>query len=205
MVAFDFNTQIPAANDDPAFDQPQMQTNNLSTANLIAVDHVGFKNNDGGAHTRVQLKNIPNPGQVPTGGYGNGFLTLFSDVVNGVDQLFMVRDAGVAADRIQLTGPFTPNTTGNSGKNGYTFLPGGILLQWGSILTIGGNTPVLFATSNINFPTNCFTVSLTVNSGSISSGAIYSAISVTTSGFNLIVTPSLIPAGRNFFWTAIGN
>jgi hypothetical protein len=205
MVSFPFNTQIPATNDDPGFDQPIMQTNNLSTSNLISVDHVGFVNDFGGAHTRVQLQNIPNPGGVPAGCYGNGFQTLFADVVNSQGQVFLVRDAGDATTRIQLTGPFSPYTAGNGGKNGYTFLSGGILLQWGSIQTIGGSTPVSFSTNNINFPANCFTVYLTANSSSIGNGAVYTAISVSNTGFTLLVTPLTIPVGRNFFWTAIGN
>lgn len=50
MSLFPFNTGVPNAPNNPSVDQPDMQTNNVSTAGLVAVDHIGFGVNNGGYH-----------------------------------------------------------------------------------------------------------------------------------------------------------
>lgn len=53
MSTFSYNTNIPAANNDPADDQPLMQTNYSSISQLIDVDHVAFNTAGGGRHDQV--------------------------------------------------------------------------------------------------------------------------------------------------------
>lgn len=45
-----FNSTIPAANNNPSDDQPEMLNNNISTAGIIATDHISFGQNNGGTH-----------------------------------------------------------------------------------------------------------------------------------------------------------
>lgn len=53
MSLFQFTSSIPAANDYPGDDQPLMQQNFASTANLVAIDHVGFNTaSTGGYHNK---------------------------------------------------------------------------------------------------------------------------------------------------------
>lgn len=52
-MTFTFNTGIPAANNNPSVDQPDMLNNNISTSGILAVDHVTFNAINGGTHKQV--------------------------------------------------------------------------------------------------------------------------------------------------------
>ncbi len=60
-MTFTFNTGIPAANNDPSADQPDMLINNVSTNGILAVDHISFNTNNGGTHLQVHLPQYTNP------------------------------------------------------------------------------------------------------------------------------------------------
>lgn len=60
-MSFTFNTNIPAAANDPSVDQPDMLTNNVSTKAIIAVDHLTFDTANGGNHLQVHLPLYTNP------------------------------------------------------------------------------------------------------------------------------------------------
>jgi len=126
VLFFTYNNGIPAANNNPSVDQPNMQTNTDSIDSIINVDHYSFETNFDGTHKQVQLKNSAGiNGAIPAGLQGVGFETLYSSATAGTGELWFVR--GASATGVQLTGPGTPSTA----TQGYTFLPGGILIQWG--------------------------------------------------------------------------
>ncbi len=52
-MTFTFNTGIPAANNNPSVDQPDMLNNNISTSGILAVDHITFNAINGGTHKQV--------------------------------------------------------------------------------------------------------------------------------------------------------
>lgn len=55
-MSFTFSTTVPAASNNPSNDQPTMLANNVSTAGIIAVDHIGFNTaSGGGQHAQVYL------------------------------------------------------------------------------------------------------------------------------------------------------
>lgn len=54
-MSFTFYSNIPAAANNPSFDQPNMLQNNESTAGIIEVDHVGFNTASGGTHLQVNF------------------------------------------------------------------------------------------------------------------------------------------------------
>lgn len=56
-MTFSFNNAIPATNNDPSADQPDMLTNNISTDQIIAVDHISFNTAGGGQHKQVTFNN----------------------------------------------------------------------------------------------------------------------------------------------------
>jgi hypothetical protein len=58
---FTFNSNIPAAANNPSNDQPVMLANNVSNAGIWDVDHIGFNADEGGTHLQVTLssKNTP--------------------------------------------------------------------------------------------------------------------------------------------------
>lgn len=124
-------------------------------------------------------------------------------MIAGSGEIFLTRDnSGV---QIQLTGPGTP-TIGGSGNNfGYTFLPGGILLQWGFITISSSPNPYLFVAPNIPFPNNCFNISLSLNANSSTSAANTASTIGTplTTGFRWNFTGTT--SYQFIYWTAIGN
>lgn len=60
-MTFTFNTAVPAANNNPSVDQPDMLVNNQSTDGIINVDHISFNAMNGGQHKQVTFnnKNVP--------------------------------------------------------------------------------------------------------------------------------------------------
>lgn len=68
--------------------------------------------------------------------------------------------------------------------NGYTYLPNGALIQWGSVAstTTNGTTAVTFP---IAFPTACQSVVVSANGTFVTNqGQTWTATSITTTGFN---------------------
>lgn len=63
-----FNTGIPAANNNPSLDQPEMLQNNISTDAILAIDHVSFNssgvapNGVSGTHLQVTFNGKNTPG-----------------------------------------------------------------------------------------------------------------------------------------------
>ena len=81
------------------------------------------------------------------------------------------------------------------GQNGYTYLPNGLIRQWGYVATGSTSGTTSFP---LTFPTNFFSMQLTT----VASGAHYGSLTATsTSNFSW----SLSSAGTGFYWEAIGN
>lgn len=60
-MTFSYNNSVPATNNNPSVDQPDMLTNTQSINSLVAVDHVSFNTASGGTHlqTTFSSKNTP--------------------------------------------------------------------------------------------------------------------------------------------------
>lgn len=206
-MTFSYYPNVPNGPNDPADDQPLMQVNAQSINNLIAVDHVGFNTANGGIHKVIHFSNqVADPG-------ASAFGQLYTKTVNATNQLFYKTPAGNVA---QLTSDLTPSP----GQNGYTYLPGGIILQWGirtMNLSGGSGTGVVnfSAFNNINFPNNIFNVSVTLLSdqSNTSSNNTLSVINYTGGGMTPPTTNRFYYNfnGQNssnfahFYWIAIGN
>lgn len=54
-MSYTYNTGVPAANNNPSDDQPDMLTNTQSINSLIGVDHVSFNDSLGGTHKQVTI------------------------------------------------------------------------------------------------------------------------------------------------------
>lgn len=196
LVPYNFN--IPAAPNNPAVDQPKMQTNTNNVNTILIQDHIGFEKQNGGRHKVVHTwDNVTDP--APTAGFGQYYSkTVGSDIL-----AFYESALGVIT---QLTGPTAPSAS----ANGYVYLGGGLLLQWGIITNINFTdfVPLAFSTANINFPNNCFGVFCQIfGSSTKPSGAATVEIqgsSVNRTGFNWYVF-SNSSQYTGFYWWAIGN
>lgn len=133
------------------------------------------------------------------------------------------------ANLISLPFSFSPNTLAKSSEvnadfnalalyinagiaagtaNGYTALPGGIYLQWGTVNSVAADGASASAvTFPIAFPTSCFGLVATVKNAFQSNpwGLTVQWDTPTVSGFNLNVGGAPAAQTVAVFWTAIGN
>lgn len=192
-----FNPNIPQPTDRLAKSQQDLLSNNLQLNTSFGVNHYPFSDltSFNGMHAQCQfVEQVSAP--VPIAQTN----TLYS-IQSTPGELFYKRFAG---NPIQMTGPFEPV----QGGKGYTFLPGGMLLQWGFInSTASSYTPLLFVTNNIDFPSKCIFISTQPYSGATvpNSQATISILdsSVSNTGFQwAFITNSAQYTG--FYWSALG-
>lgn len=221
---------IPTGNVNLDVDYQNLQNNFQQLDTQFGIDHIPFSNTSGTPPTGVNgyHQNIHfNPFSTTTTNPPNNYIPASSKpsgvpaATPGFGQLFSCQvNDGLATDHslYWLTGgnrliPLTRNLTPLPNTNGYTFLPGGLIFQWGRQTLNGASNEtgtVVFATSNINFPNACRTVQLTLISnsgGTISSNNTLSVIDtqVGTNGFKYQYNGN---GGGNypaFYWMAIGN
>lgn len=125
MPNFTYINSIPAGSDIPANSQPDLQTNCASVNSILggnsSVDLIGFNTADGGWHRHTTyVVQGSDPGSAAAQ------VVEYSKTSAGSSELFLQRDN--VASVIQLTRGGVL-----ASANGYTFLPGGMLLQWGSL------------------------------------------------------------------------
>lgn len=188
-MSFPFNPNIPNANNAPKNDQPLMQQNNQTLNTALQIDH--YFNNTGkdGTHKQITLTNEGAPGL----GTGNG--VLFANLANGQSWPFWQN--GAAGSPFQIFG------ASSTVANGYSTLPGGIIIQWGSITgaPIANNQAVGFP---LTFPTAVFSITLGPASNSTSDKTIsIKTGTVGTGGFNVSCSGS--SSFQTLYWLAIGN
>lgn len=144
-MTFTYNSTLPNPPDDPADDVSGMQVNTLSIAQLVAIDHVGFNNADGGQHLQVTFNsnNVPSTPVSPP--------VLFTNTVNSLPQLFYY-SGGSSKSSTQYV----------QADPGSTFLLGGIIIKWGTVFPV-----VTRSSTDVNvtpgFPNNFFDVVITAN------------------------------------------
>lgn len=231
-----YQPNVPTGTVDLDVDYQNLQGNFQQLDTQFGVDHVPFSNTSGtppaginGYHRFVHLNpfstttsagtnNYPlppdggpfTPGETvipsPTVGFGQIFSCEVNDGINADQALYFLTGGGKAT---QLTRNFQPvvGSNGSFPSNGYTFLPGGFILQWGSIAaTAGTPIPVVFSTSgNIAFPANNFVVSVTAGRvffSGLSVDITTSAKSVT--GFT-INNNAASATSLSYDWVALGN
>ena len=121
MTDFSYTLGIPNGPNDPSNDQPNMKINNDNISAIIGVDHVTFNQNNGGYHTDIH--------QIPLGGDPgamSGIGQIYSKTLGSDQSLFYESGAGIIT---QLTG--TNSSAFLQNTNGYIWIAGTILLQWG--------------------------------------------------------------------------
>ena len=207
-----FNPNVPTGLVNLDQDYKNLQLNFNQINNTYATDHVALTEasglipaGSGGAHKVVHMtsfstlaSNPPNNQPVASpaavGLMGELFIAQINDGINSDEALYYKSGGG------RLT-QFTRNFQPSISTSGYTFLPGGLILQYGSALTLaGGNTPVTF---NASAPfTNIFTVNVTRNQNSVST-TVCGVASVIPTGFTF--TDSSGAVGSTFYWIALGN
>src|SRR5271157_407142 len=157
-------TGVPLPNQSLGQTQPTINTNFTVLNGNFAVDHVDFTNappgagGNGGRHntvTLVQQAGDPTAATVAPIIYTKSLTYAVGPTTR--TELFMRAASGDGGTIIQMSNLFGAPTIATQGS---TFLPGGLMLKWGTY-TIGGGTnvqPVAFAGQ---FPRAVFSLTIT--------------------------------------------
>ena len=181
---------MPNASDIPSVSQAQLKINFQQLFSWSGRDHESLIAAAGffGKHRFCTL--------TPQGA-GNATLanevSLYSKSLGGAQTLYFRRPS--SGTEIPLTGPIDPIV----GANGCTFLPGGLMLQWGQTgaIAAGTNAVVNFSSA---FSGNAYSVTITGrHNGSEIVGGNIAAIGA--ANFTLRNTSV---AARDFYWIAMG-
>lgn len=155
-----YNQNIPVATDDLSVSQPQIQANFLAIFNAFNLNHGSFNDvTNQGKHVFVEM---PNQNAAPPTTIANetGLYTNSSTYTNQ-PELFFIKQNGTTAPSPLNTANGYEITSSNYTSPGWTRLPSGILLKWG---TFSGTTPytLVFDVSATNPQfANCYNVQLT--------------------------------------------
>lgn len=223
MTFFSFNDAIPATNNNPSVDQPDMLTNNISTQGILGIDHYSFNDNDGGWHKQVTLPSLLAIPAIPPrqATLGTIYTKTVQVAVGPVTAPTVFYSPGNAGIEYQITrtndgvsgffGQFVNNYNGVGVDftGGWTFLPGGLYFQYGLFQPTGG---FVAKTGTINFPVQFINPPFIVQPvliskvGGTSQTHVVSVIdtSVSSTSFqwntDAIITGSYV----GIYWTAIG-
>ncbi len=152
MPAIPYVNNIPQGADLLSQSQPSLLTNTQGVSTFVNVDHLDFANGNAGMHKWVEL---PTPGAPAVVA---GKIDLFPQLNNagnfatGRNDLYVQPAAQVAG----VLGTAIPATATSPVVNGWSYLPSGIIFQWGTYATPGGTSGVLAFPQP--FPTVCLQV-----------------------------------------------
>lgn len=184
-----YNLDIPDAPNDPSVDQGLMKTNTNAVDQLIDVDHFAFNDNLGGYHKQVTFVEEAAPG------IGTADAVLFGGV-NSADTWPHWQNATTG-----VTGVLMLNGVPSAGLVGWTYLPGGVVMQWGFhdyAPNVNAGSITFTIEGGIAFNTNIFNIQLTINASAVPA---IKASTVSTTGFTWNASTTI----SRIYWVALGN
>lgn len=186
-----FDSSKPNSNESPSQFPAQAQTNWSRIEAIVSADHQWNDAADAsdGKHNKARF-----PEQASAPSTAANEVALYSKEANSISELYMRRESD--GNEIQMT-------TGavSAAASGYSFLPGGVIIQWGKKTSPGTSGTITFP---IAFPNACFSISFgMIRNASSSTQSLYvnSASAIGPTSFAYTNTSS----NTDFFWTAIGN
>lgn len=192
-----YNPNIPQPGDLLDVSQADLLKNFGQLDTSFGADHYKFSDPSGNNGFHVQstyIKQAADPNSVAV-----GRLLVYSKATGpgGSSDLWMVRD-NVPSTATQLTTSKIAAPTVAS--KGNTFLPGGLLYQWGSFSITAQTTSETFSTS---FPNACFSVTPILQSGLSSTSYIWLFGAPSVTGFSIRMQS--FAGGQTCYYFAIGN
>lgn len=196
-----YNSNIPQASDRINISQGQILGNFQAIPVLLAVNHASFGDPDEGKHKFITFPQLPTGSiAVPAAPAGND-INIYSSAVAGTAQLHIQRSAGTAI-------PFTRSNQG--GVAGWTYLPSGMKIVWGSATVPGGSASVVVLFSSVAlFPgftggTNP-TVQITrARSGTSNNFITIQETAISNTQFTAFKSGGSSSSADIFLWMAIG-
>lgn len=186
-MSYTYIQGTPISTEKPSISQSKMEDNFQALDSYFGNNHVKFSaGSNNGMHTGIQM--ITQTSSPTTTSIG----ALYTKTVGSNPELFWHQTTG---NEIQMTSGNTSATV-----VGYSFLPGGLLIQWG----------IKTGVTNASHATVTFGKTFSINPYSVISQAIglggdysWTNGSITTAGFDLYNSKPA-PGTRDFYWIAIG-
>jgi hypothetical protein len=192
-----YNSNIPQATDLISVSQADILANFQEINTLVGVNHATFGSGNDGKHTLMTLVNLG----APAAPAGND-INIFNSTVNGVAELSVQKTGGSSI-------PFTQS---NQATNGFTRLPSGVILKWGTVTTVTNTATVTFPVgAGIPAFTNIFNVQVSVigdgTSPTPNRAVTIVGGSITTTNFQVYGSQRTAQNGRTvtLHYFAIGN
>jgi hypothetical protein len=193
-----YNNNIPQPNDDLSVSQPQILANFAEIATAFNLNHGPFNSGTEGKHAFVEM---PNQNAAPPVTIANEVgLYCNTSAFTTQPELFLIKQLGSTVPP-NLRPPIAPNGYEISGSNytspGWTRLPSGILLKWGTFSTNSGVPYVFDVAATIPPFAVCYNVQL------VGTSALLQTFSVPAlTNLQFTVTSASNPAQGYYF--AIG-
>lgn len=143
-MAIAYVNNIPQAADLLSQSQASLLTNTQGVSTFLNIDHIDFASASAGMHKWIELPTAGTPSVVA------GKMDLYPKLNNagnfatGRNELF-IQPAGQVSG---LLGAAIPATAVNPSTNGWTYLPSGMILQWGSFTTSAAD----YTSNTFSFP-----------------------------------------------------
>ena len=201
-----YQNNIPQPTDRLKDSQGDLLGDFLSIPILIDVDHYSFGHADEGRHKKVTLPTpVPAAPAPPFAATQNGLYSLLNATTAKNEVYIHGQKNGATTSDIPFTASSLSTTVPAQGQAGWTYLPSGILLRWGTTVLLPANSvyPVDLVGLTPAF-TNIFTVMVTTSSPGNSSFAKLNAITSNTEFAVYSYNP--IPGNRVYAtYLVIGN
>ncbi len=197
-----YNPNIPQPTDIPANSQSQVLDNFGAINSVFGVNHATFGAPNEGKHNFLQMPEVS--GSVTT---AMNEAALYSAVgaTSAQAELVFKREtpavSGVLPQTIAFTECVAPNA---DNSDGWTALPSGIVIKWGSATLMGGTAVVTFTPS---FSKWCYNVQITnkVGNSAQQNWVNVDSTTVTKTGFTVhAYTKTSSGANTDVYYLAIG-
>jgi len=200
MVIAVYEPGVPTGIVDLDQDYRNLQNNAGALDTIFGIDHTLFSNQTAqqGYHTSIHSIPQSTPTNVP--GFAQIYTTTTDDGIDTDQQLFY--QTGTGNHDVAMTRNFLPAVGDNVlfPNNGYTFLPGGFILQWGTWPVRSTTYSVVFANDGgIAFPTACYMAQATFGTTSTTNSP-----TITAKGPTGITITWASGNSSNGYWMAIG-
>lgn len=170
MANFTYNDGVPATNNNPTDDQPEMLLNTIAIQDLIDVDHITFNENDGGTHRQVTFAANESAPGTPGTTVAVAYVNSNAGISGTLSSLFFQN----ATQNLGLTNL----TLTTSGSNYGITTPWGLIINFGDVATSQAGALVTFAIPMNNaqysmmVTPNSNTFSLTAQAGNLTATTV---------------------------------
>jgi len=191
-MTFPIDVNIPAANNDPADDQPLMQQNYANINSYLQVDHTNPAAVGAGQHKQVTFNstNVPSVPTTPPVLFTNTQDGAGNALPNGLAELFYFSGSSAQSKSNYV-----------ATANGGTFMLGGIIVKWGTVVLPGTGTSQT-VTYPVPFPNNCFVVNA-IKTDTVSSATLSFLTNFVAATFQAVKSSS--SSSLQISYIAIGN